>query len=279
MKETRIDINGIDYFIRQNNNDGPLVLMIHGWPDDSTMWRHQAEALTKAGYKVVAPDIPGFGLSGKPVNVERYKVERLAEDMFGILDHYGVDKAHVVAHDYGAVTGWTMVYGNPDRLLSYTAGSVGHFGTAADTTLAEMERHWYFFAYQLSCNSQLFRAGNSRLLRYLTETHPDQDKVLNWMLEGDNLEQAWRWDRANSVGDLLVEGISGVYADLPPVTVPTMGIYGEDDYFLSERQMKETGKFMAAQWRYEKIEGGHWSMLHQPSKTNALLLDWLQSCK
>ena len=96
------------------------------------------------------------------------------------------------------------------------------------------------------------------------------------MLESDNLEQAWRWDFANSIGDFLADGLEGAYDELPPVTVPTLGIYGKDDYFVSARQMKETEKFMAAEWEYEEIDGGHWFMLTQPDKTTALMLDWLK---
>ena len=95
-----IESNGIRMRIAEMG-DGPLVLLIHGWPESWYSWRHQLPALAEAGYHVVAPDMRGYGKTDKPETAEDYDIEHLTADVVGIIDALGEDTAVVVGHDWG----------------------------------------------------------------------------------------------------------------------------------------------------------------------------------
>src|SRR6188472_1066348 len=97
----RVDVNGvgIEY---QVEGDGRPVVLLHGFPDTGRMWRNQVPALRDAGYRVIVPDLRGYGASDKPAEVDAYAIPFLAGDVLGVLDHLGVERAHVVGHDWGA---------------------------------------------------------------------------------------------------------------------------------------------------------------------------------
>ena len=116
-------VNGIDLAVRAEGS-GPLVVLAHGFPDLALTWRLQVPALVEAGYRVVAPDMRGYGASARPAEVEAYRNDVLAEDLVGLLDREGVDRAHFVGHDWGASTVWPLGLTHPDRLLSLAGLSV-----------------------------------------------------------------------------------------------------------------------------------------------------------
>ena len=103
---------------------GPLVVLAHGFPDIALTWRLQVPALVEAGYRVVAPDMRGYGGSSRPESVEAYRSDVLGDDLVGLLDHEGVERAHFVGHDWGASSVWPLGLTHPDRVLSLTGLSV-----------------------------------------------------------------------------------------------------------------------------------------------------------
>ena len=88
-------------FSVQDEGSGPAVVLLHGFPDSHKLWRHQVPALVDAGYRVIVPDLRGFGESSKPAEVERYGILDHVGDVLGILDSAGVQRAHVVVGDCG----------------------------------------------------------------------------------------------------------------------------------------------------------------------------------
>src|SRR3954454_24369313 len=86
----------------------PPVLLVHGFPDSSHLWRHQVEALTGAGLRAIAPDMRGFGASDRPENVEDYRITRAVADLVAVLDALEIQRANVVAHDFGAGVAWVL---------------------------------------------------------------------------------------------------------------------------------------------------------------------------
>src|SRR4051794_40190176 len=118
----RINGDGVELAVLDEGS-GPAVLLLHGFPDSSRLWRHQVPALTGAGFRVVAPDLRGFGASDKPADVDAYRVNRSVADLVAILDALELESAHVVGHDWGAGVAWAFALMAPDRLDQLVAMS------------------------------------------------------------------------------------------------------------------------------------------------------------
>jgi pimeloyl-ACP methyl ester carboxylesterase len=119
------DVNGIR-LAYDEAGAGPLVLLAHGWPELAHSWRNQIPVLTAAGYRVVAPDMRGFGDTGAPAPVEDYTILHLVGDLVGLLDHLKAEQAVVIGHDWGAVVAWHAALLRPDRFRAVAAMSVVH---------------------------------------------------------------------------------------------------------------------------------------------------------
>jgi pimeloyl-ACP methyl ester carboxylesterase len=106
---------------------GRPVLLLHGQPDSARVWRHVTPALVEGGRRVIAPDQRGCGTSPAPQHRAPYRLERITADVIEILDAHGAEQpVDVVGHDWGAVVGWSLCSGHPERLGRFVALSVGH---------------------------------------------------------------------------------------------------------------------------------------------------------
>src|SRR6202043_2586307 len=93
--------------------EGTPVVLLHGFPDSGRLWRHQVPALTGPGYRVIVPDMRGYGRSARPVEVDAYDILHLVSDVRAVLADAGVTRAHVVGHDWGAAEAWGRASGEP----------------------------------------------------------------------------------------------------------------------------------------------------------------------
>src|ERR1700704_5652056 len=118
-----IECNGIHINIAEQG-EGPLVLLVHGFPESWFSWRHQIDALAAAGFRVVAPDMRGYGKSDAPEAIDQYTILHLIGDMVGILDALGAATAVIVGHDWGASVAWQAALMRPDRFRAVAALSV-----------------------------------------------------------------------------------------------------------------------------------------------------------
>src|SRR6266540_4373007 len=101
----RIDNDGVAIDFTDQSAGRPVVLL-HGWPDSGRLWRNQVPALTAAGFRVIVPDLRGFGASDAPEATDAYALPFLASDVLAVLDHVGLERAHIVGHDWGAALAW-----------------------------------------------------------------------------------------------------------------------------------------------------------------------------
>ena len=106
-----IDLDGVT-IAATDEGTGPAIVLLHGWPDTADLWRHQLPALTAASYRAIALDLRGAGGSSRPAEVSAYAAPNLVADVLGVLDHLGLDRAHLIGHDFGAASG-----GSWQRLL------------------------------------------------------------------------------------------------------------------------------------------------------------------
>ncbi|RMG96024.1 MAG: alpha/beta fold hydrolase, partial [Deltaproteobacteria bacterium] len=131
--------------------EGPLVVLLHGFPEFWYAWRHQIGPLADAGYKVVVPDLRGYGSSDKPTSVDAYAPDRLVADVRALVDAFGGRAAAVVGHDWGGVVAYLFAHAHPerlDRVVVANAPHPAHF-FAGLTDPAQLRRSWYVFFFQL----------------------------------------------------------------------------------------------------------------------------------
>ncbi len=249
--------------------EGPDVLLIHGFPDDHTVWRHQIPALVAAGYRVIAPDTRGRGESSAPCDVKSYRIELLVEDLVCILDAVGATKVRVVGHDWGSVIGWAFCLRHPERVNRYVAVSVGHPNAFAKAPLEQKFKSWYVLAVQVrGITEWAMRFANWFLFRTFTGYPKETDHWIGLLSKSGRLTAALSYYRANF-------HLTKAW-NYPAVEFPVMGVWSTKDRFLGEQQMLATARYVRGPWRYERFDGAnHWIQLDAAEPFTALLLDYL----
>ncbi|MES2152525.1 MAG: alpha/beta fold hydrolase [Pseudomonadota bacterium] len=262
-------INGIALNVIDVGSGTP-VLLLHGFPDTHAVWRKQIAPLVAAGYRVIAPDTRGCGDSELLPRVADYRMEHLIADQAALLDALGLEKAKLVAHDWGAVIGWQFLMAHPQRVERYIALSVGHPSAYGNGGIAQKLKGFYIALFQL---------------RGLAEWGL---KLAGWRLFDlfTAFPEEWpHWRRALARPGRLTAGINYYRANLylvlprsyPRVAVPVTGIYSDGDRYLTEKQMTTSARYCDAGFRYLKVAGAnHWMQLHKPDQVTALILDALR---
>ena len=259
---------GIHYEV---TGEGRPVLFLHGFPDTGALWRHQVDALARAGYQAVVPDLRGFGRSDKPEGVEAYNLLLLAGDVLAVLDDAGLDRVHVVGHDWGAAVAWALAMFAPDRVEHLAVLSVGHPSTFL-RTFEQREKSWYMLLFQYEGLAEQWLRDDDWANFRDWARHPDADAVTKELEATGALTPALNYYRANVPATVWVQG-SG---ELPTVAAPTMGIWSTGDPALTETQMTDSAASVTGGFRYERLEGpGHWLQLEAPDRVSELLVDFL----
>ncbi|CAN5754353.1 alpha/beta hydrolase [soil metagenome] len=264
-----------------DEGSGPAVLLLHGWPDSADLWRHQIVELVAAGYRAIAPDLRGFGLSDRPTDVAAYRVHHSVGDMTALLDALEIDRVDVVGHDWGAPVAWLFATMHADMTRRLIALSVGHpsaFGAPdadGDPPFEHLQRQWYALLYQFVDVAERWLSDDDwRRFRALIGPAPDVDRYIADLSRPGALTASLNWYRANSPLRAMV----GAARPLPPVPdhVAVLGVWSDGDRFLVEEQMTGSAAHVTGSWRYERIAGaGHWLQLDQPDTVTRLLLDHL----
>ncbi|MFD3507693.1 alpha/beta fold hydrolase [Nocardia sp. NPDC058666] len=268
---TRIETNGVELQV-QVSGTGTDVVLVHGFPDTHAVWRHQVSALTAAGYRTIAPDLRGFGASDKPVELADYELAHYVRDLVGVLDELGIERAHLVGHDWGSPLVQLLAATVPDRVASVSLLSAGSPAANVEAGVAQREKSWYFLLFQFPGIAERWLSQDDFAnARQWLSSHPDLPEVIERLRDPRALSTSLGLYRTGAGPRLLVEP-----PQLPPVLAPVMGIWSSEDRFLTEESMTGTGKHVRGSWRYERLDGiGHWMQLEAPERVNDLLLDFL----
>jgi len=265
-----VDVGAVHIEYEVTGQGRPVVLL-HGFPDSGRLWRHQAPALAEAGFQVIVPDLRGYGRSGKPEGVDAYNLMLLAGDVIAVLADVGVDRAHVVGHDWGAALAWGMASLAPGAVDQLAVLSVGHPATFR-RTFRQREKSWYMLLFQFPGIAERWLSEDDWANFRTWAGHPDADQVIADLESAGSLTPGLNWYRANIPPESWIEPPLA----LPPVQASTMGIWSTGDGALTEIQMTDSAENVSGPWRYERLEGpGHWMQLDAPDQVNALLLDFL----
>jgi pimeloyl-ACP methyl ester carboxylesterase len=269
----RVTVNQLSFHVVDEGH-GPAVLLLHGFPDSSALWRHQIPALVDAGHRVIAPDLRGFGESDRPEGIEAYQMEMLVGDVLGILDASGIERVSVVGHDWGAGLGWALASLVPERVQRLAALSVGHPAGYFTDAVAQREMSWYllFFLFPGVAEEALRRDGWALLRSWLRE-EGDIERYVTDLDRPGALTAGLNWYRAN----LSAESFGQLNAlALPPVECPVLGVWSDGDHHCGETQMLVSQRHVTGQWRYARVDGAsHWIPLDAPETLNKLLVEFV----
>ncbi len=265
----RIPVNGMEMHVVIEGT-GPDVLLLHGFPDTHVIWREQIPALVAAGYRVIAPDLRGFGLTEMSAQVRDYRLDNLLKDVAGLLDALCIERVRLVAHDWGAVIGWQFTIRYRERVERYAALSVGHLSCYATAGWMQKLKGYYIALIQLRGFAEwLFAAFDWWFFRLFAGAPHEYAHVRQAMAPVGRLTAGMNYYRANL--GLLLPRHHGF------VNVPVMGVFSSKDRFLVENQVVRSEAYCKAGWRYERLEGvGHWMTTEAPERVNPLLLDFLR---
>jgi pimeloyl-ACP methyl ester carboxylesterase len=252
--------------------EGNPVVLLHGFPDSSHLWRRQLPALVDAGLRVIAPDLRGFGESERPAQVEDFALGHSVRDVLAVLDALELERAHVVGHDFGAVVAWLVAAFAPERVERLVAMSVGHPGAARHRSIEQREKAWYQLFFQFEAAEELLVQDDWKLMRELLRGDGDLDRYLVDLARPGALTAGLNWYRAN----LAPQVPRGERSPVPAVAAPTLGLWSTGDNYLVEDGMVRSAEHVTGPWRYERIEdASHWLQLDQPEQVNALLTEFL----
>ncbi|HEY3943559.1 MAG TPA: alpha/beta fold hydrolase [Acidimicrobiales bacterium] len=268
-----VDSGGVRIHVEVSGpDDGPPVVLLHGFPDRGRLWDRQAAALARAGYRVIVPDQRGYGRSDKPAEVGAYGLVSVAADVGAVLDALGAPRAHLVGHDWGAAVAWVVASLAPDRVDHLVTLSVGHPESFGAAGFEQREKSWYMLLFQFEGIAERWLSAHDWANFRSWARHPDADAVIRDLQADGSLTPGLNWYRANVHPRTLVEPPLG----LPAVQAPTLGVWSSGDFALTERQMTGSQAHVAGPWRYERIEGpGHWMQAEAPEAVNRLLLEFL----
>jgi len=269
QESLQLMVNGLRLRV-QSVGQGPAVVLLHGFPDTHVVWRKQVAPLVAAGYRVLAPDLRGYGGSDAPLAVDAYRLKHVCADVLAMLDALGIPRARLVGHDWGAVVGWLLCMRAPERIEQFAALSVGHPAAFARAGILQALRSSYMMWFLVpGLAERSLMAGDFYVMGRFTT---DRAQVGHWrrsFRDPSRMTAALNYYRAN-----VPRGLGLVSQDAP-VRVRVMGVWSSGDPALGETQMRESARYVAGGFRYERIDGAdHWLQVTAPDQVNALLLDF-----
>ena len=209
--------------------EGTPVVLLHGFPDSGRLWRHQVLALTGAGYRVIVPDMRGYGGSARPVEVDAYDIQQLVSDVQAVLADAGVPRAHVVGHDWGAAAAWVLASVAPDKVDRLVALSIGHpatfMGRPGQLDLDQLAKSWFMLLFQFSGVAEEWLSANKWANFRTLFRHPDEDAVIAELEANSSLTPGLNYFPAI----VNPESFLGPPPALPPVQAPTLGVWSSGD--------------------------------------------------
>ncbi len=252
-----VTARGLEFEVRVGGPaDGQPVLLLHGFPQHGGMWDAVVPALHQAGLRTYAPDQRGYSAGARPSDVDGYPMADCVADAVALLDALGVDRVHVVGHDWGSVVGWHLAGGHADRVASLTAVSVPHpvaVGLARHTDGGDQKQrseYMKFFAIAGKAEEVLLAEDARRLWRLFDPLSREQaHRYVEPLLRPAALTGALNWYRRLE------------RADLGPAQVPVTFVWGNQDKAIGRAAALACADFVATgnDYRFVELAGvSHW---------------------
>ena len=273
-----VTTNGVHlHVVEAGPESGPLLILLHGFPEFWYGWHRQIEPLAAAGFHVLIPDQRGYNLSDKPESISAYNIDNLARDIVGLIDEAGAAKACVAGHDWGGAVGWWLGVKHPERLEKLALLNIPHplvMKRAIRKDPAQRKRSSYIFFFQLpwlpehSFQKNNFARGVKSLhasSRPGTFSDADLDLYREAWSQPGEVRSMIHWYRA------LLRSQPERPAS-PRVRVPTLLLWGEKDRFLG-REMAQPSIDLCDDGRLVFVpEASHWIQHEEPERVTRELL-------
>ena len=265
-----------------------LIILLHGFPECWYSWRHQLRALGDR-YHVVAPDMRGYNLSDKPPRVEDYRIDKLIDDVTGLIRHFGKQQAVVVGHDWGAGVAWAVARKHPEYVSRLVTMQVPPSGAwRANMTLKQAFRSWYMLFFQLPLLPEWLLSINDFALversfkttvgRKGAFTDTDIAIYKKALRESNALTCAINYYRANFFPLFFKSKKESEDLTDDRVRVPTLFIYGELDHAVVPETVEGVNRFVDAPFREVRFKDcAHWIQNEAPAEVNAELVSFLET--
>lgn len=313
----RVSTNGVDLHLYDAGpEDGPVVVLAHGFPELAYSWRHQIPALASAGYRVLAPDQRGYGRSTRPEAIEAYDIVHLTDDLLGLLDDVGADDAVFVGHDWGSMVVWQQALLNPDRVRGVVGMSVPFMPRAPMPPVQMMraifaDNFFYIVYFQEPgvADAELARDTATTMRKLLcgvavrdgedaaaaaaamaaadgrgfVERMPEPESIPDWITQEEIDTYTCEFQRTGFTGGINWYRNMDRNWELTPqldgahVTMPSAFIGGSADPVLVMSPPDDQSPFLDDFRGSTIVPGaGHWVQQETPGPVNAALLTFLQ---
>jgi pimeloyl-ACP methyl ester carboxylesterase len=283
LRHTTVSTNGVQlHVVESGPEDGPPVLLLHGFPEFWYGWRHQIGPLADAGFRVLAPDQRGYGASEKPGPVSAYALDTLANDVAGLIEATGRPRAAVVGHDWGGIVAWWLAIRRPaliERLALLNAPHPIVFRRYLRSSPRQLLKSWYAFYFQLPWLPEaMLRRRNCRPLievlcgtsRPGTFTAADLEHYRGAWSEPGAITAMIHWYRAALRNPPRPPAAARIH-------VPTLLIWGAKDTAL-DRGLARPSIEQCDHGRLELLEEAtHWVQHEEPESVNRWLLEFLRA--
>lgn len=284
IEKGRLRANGLNFSVlAAGPRQGPVALLLHGFPEGKESWLPQLDALARAGWRAVAPDLRGYGDSDAPKGVEQYTLAKLNDDVEGLIDALAEERVDLVGHDWGSILGWSFTSRFPDRVRTWTALSVGHPDLFTQPDEDQLQRSSYIqLFFQAPKAEEVLLADDARRLKAMYRLGPDPDAISS--------DQIADFARAFERPGRLTAGLNYYRANLKaqqlhayppapsPIGCPTLLIWGEQDPALGRRQAELTREHVAGPYRLASIpDAGHWLQYEKPQEVSRLIVEHVKA--
>ncbi|HEX6348241.1 MAG TPA: alpha/beta hydrolase [Candidatus Dormibacteraeota bacterium] len=281
-EELSIKANGLQFrALAEGPADGQPVLLMHGFPEGAESWGLQLGALAEAGFRAVAPDLRGYGGTDAPEGEDAYHAQTLIDDVRGLLDALQWERAHVAGHDWGALVGWGFVANHPDRVLTWTALSVGHplaFYRAGREDEDQRRRSEYILLFREAGKAEhvLSEDGYRRLRAMYRDYGPQPDAIPDSVIDAYVTGFA-RPGRLTAALNYYRVALTELPKIAGPVRSPTLLIWGNEDPAVGRRGTEATAELVEARYRLLELPGaGHWLQFERPQEVAQAMIGHLQ---
>jgi pimeloyl-ACP methyl ester carboxylesterase len=260
--------------------NGPVVVLLHGFPEFSYGWHRQIEPLAAAGFRVIVPDQRGYNLSGKPAGVAAYALTELVSDVIAIADQLGQEKIFLAGHDWGAAVAWSAALLHPQRIAKLVVLNVPHPSVMRkflSTRPRQLLRSWYMFFFQLPWLPEAlfsafnYRIGASSLLRSSRPGTFSAEDLIEY-------RAAWSQPAALTAMINWYRALFRFRAKFPDRTVhvPTRILWGERDAFLLAEMAHESLRYCTNAELFTFVNATHWLQHEEPARVSELLIDFFR---